>query len=135
MQGRADTANLSTSFTGSHRFVLDYLVEEVLGCQSEQFALLLQTSVLERLRGPLCEAVTGQEDGQGDVGSPGASQPVRSSSMTSAAIGIVITTFAVYQSRLLDQQPHQVHAAPAGKRVVRAARYAFCCDSPCRGFR
>jgi LuxR family maltose regulon positive regulatory protein len=54
------------AFTGSHRFVLDYLVEEVLDAQSagaREFLLL--TSVLDRLSGPLCDAVTGSAGGQG----------------------------------------------------------------------
>lgn len=47
-------------FAGSHRFVLDYLVEEVLQQQSPGIqAILLQTSILDRLCGPLCEAVVG----------------------------------------------------------------------------
>ncbi len=53
------------SFTGSHRFVLDYLVEEALDQQPEPVrAFLLATSILDRLSGPLCDAVTGQADGQ-----------------------------------------------------------------------
>ena len=64
MQGRTDTAAFVRSFAGSHRFVLDYLVEEVLLCQPERVrTFLLQTSILDRLSGPLCDAVTGQEDG------------------------------------------------------------------------
>ena len=51
-------AGFIKSFTGSHRFVLDYLVEEVLQQQSESIqAFLLRTSILERLCGPLCDAV------------------------------------------------------------------------------
>lgn len=66
MQGRADTTNFIKAFTGSHRFVLDYLVEEVLQRQPEHIhGFLLQTSILDRLSGPLCDAVTGQEDGKG----------------------------------------------------------------------
>jgi LuxR family maltose regulon positive regulatory protein len=66
MQGHPDTSRFIQSFTGSHRFVLDYLVEEVLGRQPEHIrSFLLQTSILERLSGPLCDAVTGQ------AGSPG----------------------------------------------------------------
>ena len=58
MQGRADTARFIASFTGSHHFVLDYLVEEVLRRQSEDVqAFLLRTSLLERMCGPLCDAV------------------------------------------------------------------------------
>ena len=66
MQGRADTASFIQAFTGSHHFIIDYLVEEVLQRQSEHVrSFLLQTSILERLSGPLCDAVTGQEDGRG----------------------------------------------------------------------
>ena len=58
MQGRVDTTSFIESFTGSHRFVLDYLVEEVLGQQSESVqAFLLRTSILDRLYRPLCDAV------------------------------------------------------------------------------
>ena len=58
MQGLSDTASFIKSFTGSHHFVLDYLMEEVLQqqCESVQ-AFLLRTSILERLCGSLCEAV------------------------------------------------------------------------------
>lgn len=52
------------AFTGSHRFVLDYLVEEVLDHQSEDVrSFLLDTSVLDELSGPLCDALTGRTDG------------------------------------------------------------------------
>ncbi|MEM7344990.1 MAG: LuxR C-terminal-related transcriptional regulator, partial [Chloroflexota bacterium] len=65
MQNRADIDEFITSFTGSHRFVLDYLVEEALGQQSEAVhTFLLATSILDRLNGPLCEAVSGQTSGQ-----------------------------------------------------------------------
>src|SRR5579859_3347335 len=58
MQGQKDTASFIESFTGSHHFVLDYLVEEVLHQQTESVqAFLLRTSVLDRLCGPLCDAV------------------------------------------------------------------------------
>ena len=58
MQGRVDTNSFIESFTGSHRFVLDYLVEEVLSRQSENVqAFLLRTSILDRMCGTLCDAV------------------------------------------------------------------------------
>jgi len=58
IQGRNDTPSLIRSFTGSHRYVLDYLVEEVLEQQSEIVrTFLLQTAVLDRLTGSLCDAV------------------------------------------------------------------------------
>ena len=58
MQGQKDAASFIQSFTGSHRFVLDYLVEEVLQQQSASVqTFLLQTSILDRLCGSLCDAV------------------------------------------------------------------------------
>jgi len=58
MQGLQDTAGFIQSFTGSHRFVLDYLLEEVLQKQPESIQnFLMHTSILERLCGSLCEAV------------------------------------------------------------------------------
>ena len=58
LRGQADAAAFVAAFTGSHRYVLDYLGEEVLECQPEQLqTFLLETSVLERLSGELCDAV------------------------------------------------------------------------------
>ena len=68
MQGHAsrDAASFIKSFTGSHHFVLDYLVEEVLGQQSESVqTFLLRTSILDRLCGPLCDAVLGSPSASG----------------------------------------------------------------------
>jgi LuxR family maltose regulon positive regulatory protein len=66
LQGRPDTEEFLDAFTGTHRYVLDYLSEEVLGRLPDQVRrFLLQTSILERLSGPLCDAVTGDSDGQG----------------------------------------------------------------------
>jgi LuxR family maltose regulon positive regulatory protein len=60
LRGRPDPAGLVATFSGGHRFVLDYLGEEVLAHQPcEVLGFLLDTSVLERLSGPLCDAVTG----------------------------------------------------------------------------
>src|SRR5262249_30734132 len=64
-QGRDDTSSLLGAFTGSHRFVLDYLSEEVLSRQPASVQrFLLQTSVLSRLCSSLCDVVTGQEESQ-----------------------------------------------------------------------
>jgi len=58
MQGHPDAASFIQSFTGSHHFVLDYLIEEVLHKQPESIqTFLLRTSILDRMCGPLCEAV------------------------------------------------------------------------------
>jgi LuxR family maltose regulon positive regulatory protein len=65
LRGRADAAGFASAFSGSHRFVLDYLADEVLAGQSEQVrTFLLETSVLERLSGQLCDAVTGRAGSQ-----------------------------------------------------------------------
>ena len=65
MQGILDATTFIQSFTGSHRFVLDYLVEEVLGRQPEKIrSFLLRTSILDRLCGPLCDAVLDSASGQ-----------------------------------------------------------------------
>ena len=64
MRGQKDMGGFIHSFTGSHRFVLDYLAEEVLRREPEGIqAFLLRTSVLDRLCGPLCDALM-----QGDLG-------------------------------------------------------------------
>lgn len=66
MQGHQNAASFIQSFTGSHRFVLDYLVEEVLGQQSEKIqTFLLRTSILDRLHGPLCDFVLGSSAASG----------------------------------------------------------------------
>ena len=65
LRGHEDAAAFVAAFTGSHRYVLDYLAEEVLEQQDKQLRTFLrETSVLERLSGPLCDAVTGREGSQ-----------------------------------------------------------------------
>ena len=65
LRGQADPAGFVATFSGSHRYVLDYLAGEVLDGQPEEVrAFLLQTSVLERLSGELCDAVTGRPGSQ-----------------------------------------------------------------------
>ena len=63
LRGRENPAAFVDDFAGSHRFVLDYLVEEVLDRQPDRVReFLLATSVLRELSGSLCEAVTGMAD-------------------------------------------------------------------------
>jgi LuxR family maltose regulon positive regulatory protein len=65
MRGRDDAADLIKSFTGSHRYVLDYLIEEVLNRQTQHVQnFLLQTAILNRLTGSLCDTVTDQKNSQ-----------------------------------------------------------------------
>jgi LuxR family transcriptional regulator, maltose regulon positive regulatory protein len=65
LQGQADPTGFVAAFSGSHRYVLDCLTDEVLEGQTDQVReFLLETSVLDWLSGGLCDAVTGRTDGQ-----------------------------------------------------------------------
>jgi LuxR family maltose regulon positive regulatory protein len=65
MQGRDDVAGFISGFAGDDRYIVDYLVEEVLHRQPEHVqSFLLETSILARMTGPLCDAVTGQDRGR-----------------------------------------------------------------------
>ena len=65
LRGQSDVDGFVAAFTGSHRHVLDYLAEEVLERQPGRMReFLLETSVLERLSGELCDTVTGRPGSQ-----------------------------------------------------------------------
>jgi LuxR family maltose regulon positive regulatory protein len=65
LRSQPDIARFVAAFTGSHRYILDYLGEEILERQRPELRdFLLETSVLERLNGSLCNAVTGRHDSQ-----------------------------------------------------------------------
>ncbi len=65
MQGRDDVTAFISGFAGDDRYIVDYLAEEVLNRQPEDVRhFLMQTSILDRLSGPLCDAVTGRPGGK-----------------------------------------------------------------------
>ena len=65
LKREANVSEFIASFTGTQRYIMDYLIEEVLQRQAPEVRdFLLRTSVLDRLSGPLCDAVTGRSDGQ-----------------------------------------------------------------------
>ncbi|MEO0824349.1 MAG: helix-turn-helix transcriptional regulator, partial [Cyanobacteria bacterium J06642_9] len=65
LQGREDIPDFVAAFSGDDRYIVDYLLEEVLQRQPDRIRhFLLQTAILERLSGALCDAVTDQSDGQ-----------------------------------------------------------------------
>lgn len=65
MQGQKDFSDFIADFSGTHHCILDYLTQEVLHRQPKNIqSFLLQTSILDRLTVPLCNAVTGQNDSQ-----------------------------------------------------------------------
>lgn len=64
LRGRQDVTEFIRAFAGDHRFIADYLVDEVLQRQPAPVRdFLLQTAILDRLHGPLCDVITGQDDG------------------------------------------------------------------------
>ncbi|WP_370374934.1 AAA family ATPase, partial [Candidatus Chloroploca sp. Khr17] len=68
LQGQPDSAEFIAAFTGSHQFVLDYLVEEVLQRQPEPMQhFLLRTAILDRMCGSLCDAVLDEPAGSGQT--------------------------------------------------------------------
>jgi LuxR family maltose regulon positive regulatory protein len=65
LRGTSDPARFIRGFTGSNRYILDYLTQEVLEQQTDDVRIfLLETSVLAQLSGPLCDVLTGRGDGQ-----------------------------------------------------------------------
>jgi len=65
VQDQANPSRFIATLSGSHRFILSYLTEEVLSQQPEEIQrFLLQTSILDKLNGDLCNAVTGRSDGR-----------------------------------------------------------------------
>jgi LuxR family maltose regulon positive regulatory protein len=67
-QDRQRVENFIASFSGSNRYILDYLIEEILSQQTAEIQLfLLKTSVLDRLCGPLCDALLDDEEGASSV--------------------------------------------------------------------
>jgi len=110
MQGRDDVAGFIAGFAGDDRYIVDYLAEEVLRRQPERVrSFLLQTSILDRLSAPLCNALTGQDSGKAML-----------ESMERGNVFVVALDdrrrwyryhhlFAdVLHARLLDEQPGQV---------------------------
>lgn len=64
IQGRDDAHAFVQTFTGGHQYILDYLIAEVLNRQPKSVQrFLLKTSILDRLCAPLCDALTGEQDG------------------------------------------------------------------------
>ena len=110
MQGRDDVAGFIAGFAGDDRYVVDYLAEEVLARQPDSVqAFLLQTSILGRLSGPLCDAVTGQGGGKAMLEALDRGNLFLVSLDDRRRWYRYHHLFAdVLQARLLDEQPGQV---------------------------
>jgi LuxR family transcriptional regulator, maltose regulon positive regulatory protein len=65
MQGRTDISEFVSNLKGDNRYIMDYLMEEVLKVQTDEIKVfLLQTSILEQMSAPLCNAVLSRNDSQ-----------------------------------------------------------------------
>ncbi len=112
IKGREDTATFIAGFSGDDRYIVDYLVEEVLKRQPDQIRqFLLQTSVLDRLSGMLCDAVTGQDSGTGN----GMLEALERANLFVVPLDDRRRWYRyhhlfadVLRARLLDEQPEQV---------------------------
>ncbi len=142
MQGQQDTASFIQSFTGSHHFVLDYLIEEVLQQQSESIqTFLLRTSILDRMCGSLCDAVLARLLGSGQE---------TLEYLERANLFIVpldnerrwyryhhlfadVLRHALERSSPDSGKEKSVHVAPTRKRVVRAQWFDGRCHPPRAG--
>jgi LuxR family maltose regulon positive regulatory protein len=92
LHGRTDLSAFLAAFSGSHRYVLDYLSEEVLEGQPEAVqSFLLHTCILERLSGPLCDAVT-EQGGAKPCWKPSSGRICLWSPSTTSGVGTAITT-------------------------------------------
>ena len=122
VRGQADPAGFAAAFSGSHRYVLDYLAEEVLDRQAEELrAFLLEPSLLECLSGGLCDAVTGRD---GSQASPrnwwSASTRSKSMSATYSANSARPTATRPSRARQLGLIPN-----PAPQAIRGGPRYAL----------
>ena len=110
MQGRSDPASFINEFAGDDRFILDYLADEVLERQTARIRdFLLDTSLLSRLTGPLCAAVTGQDDAKATL------EELDRSNLFLVPLDDRRTWYRyhhlfgdVVRARLLDEQPDRV---------------------------
>ena len=68
LRGQKDIRGFLASFTGSQRYIMDYLIEEVLRRKTPEIRdFLMKTSILERLSGPLCDFITERKDGSDTI--------------------------------------------------------------------
>ena len=125
MQGRDNIADFIANFTGDDRFVVDYLVEEVLERQSDDVReFLLDTSILTSMTGSLCDAVTGGSVGRATLETLERANLFVVSLDDRRAWYRYHHLFAdVLRARLADEHPEpRSRTSPAGERLVRRAR-------------
>ena len=141
MQGRQDVHGFIQAFAGDDRYIVDYLVEEVLQRQPAPVrSFLLQTSILDRLSGSLCDAVTGQKEGNARLealerGNFFVVPLDDKTTLVSLSPPLCRSALRAFDGRAARSGSD---AAPARERVVRAEWFGGRCDPPRagrRGFR
>ena len=122
LQGRSDIEGFVEEFSGSHRYVLDYLTEEVLDRQPEDIrAFLLETSVLDRLSGALCDAVLGRRDSQALLESVERGQPLPAPARRRAPV--VALPPLVRRPAAVPAGPRETPAGPSALHQAAAGWY------------
>jgi LuxR family transcriptional regulator, maltose regulon positive regulatory protein len=133
LQGSSDQAAFVHEFSGSHRYIVDYLVDEVLNRLPQNLqAFLLQTSILERFCADLCAAVVGEEDG-GTAQAPDAStasaqellEVIENANLFLIALDDVRCWYRYHHlfGDLLRQRLHRQHRWDAALLQQRAANW------------
>ena len=125
LQGRTDATEFIAAFAGDDRYIVDYLVEEVLRRQpAETRDFLLKTSILSRFTGPLCGR--GHRPGRGESrrSTRSTAATCSSSRSTTSAAGTATTTSSEACSRPISPRNGRrgLRAPPSGERMVRAER-------------
>ena len=117
MRGRQDVAGFIQAFAGDNRYIVDYLIEEVLQRQPEAVrSFLLQTSILDRLNGALCDAVTGESGGRSAVGNIAAGQLLPRSAGRQASLVSLSPSICPCASYALDRRAARSGPCPASTR-------------------
>ena len=125
LQGRADVSAFIAGFAGDDRYIVDYLAEEVLDRQPSQVRdFLLETSILDRLSGPLCDAVTGTAGGTDHARALDRTNLFLVPLDEHPPAGTATTTCSPTSSRPISSTsgPTRRGASPPRQRVVRAGR-------------
>ena len=133
MRGRDDTSGFIDAFTGSHRFVLDYLVEEVLRRQPEDVRrFMLETAVLDQMTGSLCDALTGLPDGRATL------EALDRNNLFIVALDDQRTWYRYHhlfaealRARLLGEHPGRALALHGTARPASGTPTTACSRTPC----
>ena len=125
LQSSADVSGFIAAFTGSQRYIVDFLIEEVLERQSESTqSFLLLTSILERMTGPLCDALTGRADGQLDAAKTGTSKSLRRRARSGTALVSLSSALRRCATQpVAADSPRSSFGSPSARRRMARAKW------------